>query len=404
MSILSFFEKEKEEVSLLIDIGNGTIQAGLASFSKGKLPKFLYTVKLPFPVLGAPDIKRLSTDLSTLLDSVLTAVVKEGLSNLYKKNKKLRHTLITFSSPWFISKTKQIHISKARAFYITEWLMQSISQKEEEFFRSELLKDLPTGATDSFEVIEKSIVEAKVNGYLLDNSVGQKTKTLDVSVCMSAISKSIKEKIEGLILKHLNISKEQILMHTFPLVLFSTVRDHLQVDQNFILMDITSEITDITLVLDGAIFGSASFPSGRNLILRQISKSFNTSAEIAESTLHMYQSKKTTPPVTESINQIFMDIEKEWIVYFDNMLQELSPNAILPKKLYVTADNDVASIFIDFLKSSEGDFTSVFKKTGVLTHIDQELLRPFYQENPVVKTDQFIIILALFYNKVFQTN
>ena len=405
MSILSIFKIEKEEVSLLVDIGNGNIQAALVSFSKGRLPRFLHIVKLPFIVAQELDLKRLTNNLSTLLDSVLTTLIKQGFDSGHwkNKNKKLSRVLVTYSSPWFVFKAKQVHISKARPFYVTGSLLDSISQKEEGLFKSELLKNFELNSSNSFDVIEKSIVNVKINGYLLHDSIGQKTKTLDVFMCMSAISRNIKEKVESLILQKTGISKEQIFMHTFPLVSFSTVRDTFLTDLDFILADITSEITDITFIKDGSIVGTTSFPLGRNLILRQISKAFHTTTEIAESTIHMYQSKKINPSLTSDVEKVFADIEKEWAVYFENMLLELSPNMILPKKVYVTANNDTASVFIDFLKSSPDDSASVFKKTMTVIHVNLDSLKPFYESVSSVQVDEFIVMLAIFYNKMFQS-
>lgn len=403
MSILSIFEKEKDEVSLLIDLGNRSITSSFVVFSRNNVPRFLYTTKSELSILDKPEASKIFEDMVNLLDEMLKIVTKQSFALPYwkGKDKKLAHVMISFSSPWFVSKTKHIVLSKEISFIISQTFLDDVVQKEEEIFKKELLnnKDFKS---DSFDIVEKSIVHTKINGYRLRNSVGKKAKTFDAFLFMSVIDESILKKISNIILKHTHIPREKILMHTFPLVSFSAIRDIFIDNQDFLLLDVTGETTSLTLVIDDVITGVVTVPSGKNFIIREITKTFDVPEEIALSMFHLYISKKMNDSDVLRIEEILINTEKEWAIYLENALIDLSPEMILPSRVYITADSDVANLYMDFLKLPKTDATSVFRKNIDLVRINENVLKSFYKNESVNQVDEFIVLLATFYNKIMR--
>lgn len=402
--VFDFLYNKKESTALLIDIGNGSIGGAFISTDSGKVPRIIYNVRLPFIVVDKPDTLNLVSGMDILLDGVLNILIKNGFKQEYWKNreKKLTSALITFSSPWFQLKTKQIDILRDESFFITEEFLDDIIKKEEKIFEKELSGGSDNTKSNSFKIIEKSIIHAKINGYTINNVIGKKTKKFDAFICMSLIPENIEDKVQSAILKYVNIQKEKIIMHSFPMVSFSTIRDLFIENSDFIIMDVTGEITDLSLVRDSAIVQTVSFPSGRNFIIRQIAKTFDVQTEIAESMLHIYLSNKANSSVSGSIENILTNIEKEWSIHFERALRELSKEMVLPKKVYITSDSDVAKFYVDFLKLSKTDSTFEFRKNIDITHVNHDTLSHLCQSNARALPDEFIEILAIFYNKILK--
>ncbi len=401
MLSLSFLEKEKENVSLLININNGSINTALVSFGSNKIPKFLYSIEVPF-VGEKPNIMKLSEGMSSLLDSSLEEIITTGWQKTGLKDKRLSHVIVSFSSPWFILKTKNIHLSKDDVFVVTKNFIDDITQKEEQLFKKELMDNYSENGIDEFVIIERSVVHAKINGYVVENIIGRKTKDFDVSLLVSAITKNIEDKVTSIIFKQTHIPKENIIVHSFPLVLFSTIRDSFENESNFLLINIDSEITDIVMVDNHIITSVISFPFGKNTIIRQLANHFKVSPEIAESQLVVYMSKKIEDSALDSTENLLRDLEKEWSVYFEDAIVNISSNMSWPKKTFVMADKNVASIFVDFLSLQKADATASFRKNMDLKLIDDAFLSGMYehaQNKPVKKS---MIILAVFYNKLRQ--
>lgn len=402
MSFLDFFTAEKEEATLLLDVGNGTISGSLVSFKKGYSPKFLCNVKISIPVMENVDGGWLSKNLASSLDTVVSNLL-EKFAKTDRKGKRVKivATLVSLSSPWFLLKTKAIHLRPEEDFIITPKFLAELSQKEEKIFEKELIKNNPVFSKSSFEIIERSIIHAKINGYVVNDILGRKTRSLDAFLCISIVDKKVYSILLEVLFRHLHVPAESILMHTFPVIFFTIIRDLYPRITDFFIFDITGEVTDITLVQSNAVTGSVSFPSGRNFILRQIAEAFKVSLEIAESNLRLYVDKKLDEKSIKTIEGILVNIEKEWSIYLENALNQLSPEFLLPSTVYMTSDNDVSPIFEAFLKLDKVDGTASFRKNAKINIITNKTLGKFY-EGSTPPQDQFISILTIFYNKIFQ--
>ncbi len=396
------FGKEKEEISILIDIGNGSITGSIVVFSKSELPTFVYVAKSVFPILPKSQVKELLKILLENLDSTFKKLVEEGLNSAFLKNKEKRiaHVVFSFSSPWFYSKTMCLNLSQEVPFVISENFLEDIINKESTSFENELRKNLDED--EDFEIIESSIINTKINGYPLKNSIGKKATQLDAYLFMSVLEKRTLDIISQVVLKHTHIPKEKIIMHTFPFIEFAAFRDIFINYSDFLIMDISSEVTDITLVRDEVIMQTVTIPSGRNFAMRHIAKSLNTTYELAESTLHLYILEKLDPEHIEKMQSIISDIEKEWSIYLEQALSELDPNYFLPGRIYLTADEDILDLYCKFLKLTKNDQTQNFRKNVDIVNINNKLLSPFYKNASSNVVDSFIAILAIFYSKMMR--
>jgi hypothetical protein len=372
----------------------------IASFEPGKVPRIIYNTRLPFSIVEKIDSVKLQTGMNTLLDEALGQMVKFLASpkGNEKITKNISSVLVTFSSPWFISKTKHIQVTKDKPFLITKAFFENLINDEEDIFEKELLGDLPQHEK-SFNIIEKNIVHIKINGYDIHSAVGKKAKNLDAFLCLSVIGSSVAKQVNDLILKHTHVTGDKIMMHTFPLVSFSVVRDMYPTFSDFILMDITGEVTDLTLVKSNVITETVSFPSGRNFIVRQISKAFDVSPEIALSTLHMCVDGKADDDMVNKMQELLNTVEKEWSIYMEDAITSISKDAVLPSRVYITSDKDVSSIFINFLQLSKTDNTYAFRKNIDVVYVDHQSLEKLYKSESMFSGDEFMAILAIFYSK-----
>lgn len=397
--MFGLFSKQLEDFVILVDVGNGCITGGLCVFSKNEKPCFYYVTREFFTTEDKIDIKRFESDMINLLDNVILSITKNAWSHNYfkGKRKKISKILISFSSPWFLSKTKAIHLANDKEFVITKGFLDDLIKKEVDELETELKDEMENV---ELEIVEKSIIHSKINGYILNESIGKNTKKFDASLYLSVVGKNFIHKIFDNLHKHTHISFQKILFHTFPLVLFSVVRDNFTTNSSFLLMDVTGEITDITLVKDDMIEKTVSMPSGRNFILRQLSKKLSVTYEITESTLRLYSVGKLTEDMNSKVSEVLNEIEKEWAIYFENAILELAPDGKLPQEIFLTADNDMAHIFVEFLKIQKLDATATLRKQLKLNYLDIEKLKTFFDNKSGFILDEFIVILAIFYKKL----
>ncbi len=386
-----FFTKDKnEERSILIDVGNGSITGSVVSFKDNQKPLFLYIVRNFFSANEKLESQKLEIEMKDLLNQTLDNINKKGLGKIDK-------VLISFSSPWFLSKTRFVKISNSKEFIVTKNFLEDVLNKEIEVFKKELEKEYNG---EQFEAIEKSVIHSKINGYALDNTLNKRTKILDLSVYVSVVHNLFLKNLLEIIHKHTHLSRNKIHINSFPLVSFTVFRDLFTHEPDFLIMDITSEITDITLVRENSVEKTVSIPSGKNFIIRQISKNLGIPFEIAESTLKLFIDKKLDEQASSKVSEILIQVEKEWSIYLENALLELS-DSHLPMTLFLTSDHNIFSIYEEFLKIQKTDSTAIFRKNLKIERIDLEKLQSFYENKSGFNLDEFIVILTLFYKKIF---
>jgi len=398
--MFSFFNSSAEEKSILIDIGNGTITGSIVVFENNKKPLFVYIVRSFFSISEKLEAQKLEHEMTALLEQTLKNIMKNGFSGKYwdKKRKTIDKVIISFSSPWFLSKTKTIEISNEKEFVITKNFLLDVLSKEIILYKKELENE---HGGEYFEVVEKSIIHSKINGYALDESIGKNTKNFNASLHVSVVHNVFLSKVMDLVHKHTHISKDNVHVNTFPLITFSVVRDMFTKESDFMFMDITGEITDITLVKDEIIDKTVSMPSGKNFLVRQVSKNLNVSTELAESTIKLFLNKKLDEQNTIKVSDILVSAEKEWSIYLENALMELSPTLTLPSSVFLTIDKDYFDIYENFLRIPKMDQTALFRKNINVNRLDISAMNTFYENQTGFALDEFIVIIALFYKKIF---
>ena len=393
---LSLFSKQ-EKVSLLVNIGSGAISAGLVARSAGQKPTIIYSVYLPFKIEEAPEKNKLIGTMESLLDLVLSLVVKDGMTLPYwkGKSKHISSGLVSFSSPWFVSKIKNIELQRDRAFLINQTFIQSILESEKKIFVEEQSGG-ESGTGREIIAIENIFTDFKINGYSITDYLGQKTKNFSASLYISAVPKSIADIVYGQLSKHFSINTKNISMNSFPFVSFVVTKNIFPALSNFLLIDVTAEMTDIVLIKKKSVTEIVSFPSGRNFIIRQISKKFGVSSQIAESILHMNNTKKSDDETAIQMQEVLSDAEKEWSIYFENAFVELSKNSTLPSFICLTSGEDVANLYYDFLGTHKEDATAEFRKNIQIFHLDTSAMSHLYNTNPKFKPNVFLSVLTIF--------
>ena len=160
---MAFWKKnENEKLSLVFDIGNGSVAGSIVSFNK--IPKALFTKRIALSFSDKPKGDELSIKIIDSLNKILDDFTKkEFVKNIYK-NQKIENVFCIISSPWFISKSKTIEIKNDKEFFITDNFLKDILIKEETNFEKEAKKDQILKNTKPIEI---EIVHTNIRGYNL---------------------------------------------------------------------------------------------------------------------------------------------------------------------------------------------------------------------------------------------
>jgi len=398
---MSLFNRNKNsgDVCLVLDIGNASLAVSLVCFEKGQLPRALYTIRVPLRISAHAHADKLRVTLTKELSEALSYVKEKGFQHEFfaRREKKIHKVLCVLASPWYVSKTKKIPISNPKPFVITEAFLNDVLHKETEIFTKELKEGLHGEEfVEGVEVMEKVILDAKINGYSIQNPIGQKTQDALITLYMGIGSHAVVTEIKDKLLAFFHTDHVDVAFHSFPLVSFKALTHMFPGEKDYILCDITGEVTDVSLVSGGVVVHTASFPSGKFFLVRKVAEAFDIPPDVAESFVSVWQTGKLHTEKDIHMHGVVNDVEREWNVYLEDVLVSFGEVGALPRKVYLTADTDTAPIFVEFLKIQKTDATASWRKGVMPVHLTEDMLGHFYISPKNLPFDECVALDTIF--------
>lgn len=388
--VFSFFTrlKQDESLALLVDIGSASVGAALARLEPGKAPHILSTAR--------EDIPFQETLSSARFLSGMLHALERALKKLQTQNKGYgvpSHTFCTFSSPWLMLKNRKLRISRTGSFQVTEKNLNAFLDEDIELLKGELKGTLPP--TD-IEIIEKKIIEIKLNGYEIKNPYGQMTHQVEALAIVSLSSKRVIAGVERIIGRYFHAPS--VSFGSFPVAAFSTIRDMFPMEKNFLLVDITGETTDISLVVDDLLGGTTSFSRGKNFFVREISAGEHTLHAEAVTLLGMFLRDALEGKKRDNIGSIVAQSKDKWVSHFEKSLASFTNIGPLPRKVFFTADADMAGFFTGLINTIRPE--SLMGEGFETLYLDQLIMTKFVTFESEVVRDPFIVVEALVAGKL----
>ena len=386
---MGFFSKSKNRDQLVIvfDIGSFSVGGAVFYMQKTGTPKIVYSIREPITFE-----KEINFDqfLSLTIKSLDVVVNKICMKRFGSPDK----IFCILSSPWYSSQTRVINLEKNTPFVFTSKFADSLVEKEITLFEEEHgMKD----GSNNIVPIELKNMKIMLNGYVADKPLNQKAKELEMTLFVSMSQSLILNKIKESISYHFDTSN--IKFSSFVMACFSVARDMFVNQENFLLVDIGGEVTDISMVKKDVLCESASFPIGRNYIVRGVSSSLGCTLDEARSYISLYKDGHMDDAVTKKIGPIIDKLKIDWLKDFQESLANLSNDISIPSTIFLTIDKDLASFFSEVIKNEQyNQYTLTESKFRIIV-LGTEALHGIavFEENII--RDTFLIIEAIYINR-----
>lgn len=380
MSLFSF-KKDDSSVSIVLDIGNSSVSGALVYFSgPSKNPKVLFATKRPITIMEKIHEDKLLVSMISFLKLVLEDIQKQGTKhfNFRKlKNKSVDDVICIYASPWFVGKTLTIERKEKEPVVVSHKYLRGILDSQEEKTRKILEEEDIFGS--GVEIVEKRIIEARLNGYKTHQPEEKMAKKIETSVFLGFIPKNVKNLVEKSI--HSSFPHAEISHHTFLLSSYTSIHDMYASESHYLIIDVTGEVTDIARVSDGLLRDNVSFPNGKNFLIREISEEFNVPIEVGHSFLMMYVEGKCSNEMAARIEEVIDRVGKEWVMYLKDAYDTITAKGSKTFSNYITIDSDILPIFKKYMDSSFPDMNNVFvdyKKLNEYLDIERGTLKEIF--------------------------
>lgn len=380
-------------LSLICDIGSATVSLAVVDRSKEK-PEIVYTTKVPIAVQDVFNQSELEKTLLSFFNASLQNIQKAFTAELASyKVKHIQNAYLIFSSPWYVTKISTVVIEKIEPFLLDERGIEEIIIEEEKKFESEALAgNYKNIEHKDLHVIERELVRVKLNGYETSTPYLKKVKHAELSIAMSLVPHNLLMALMSALSTSLHIMHSKSF--TFPLVSFGAMRKLFPHDTDFLCVDVAGEMTDVSYIEDNIIVGSHSLSLARNALIRTVSKELALSSEMAVSQLALLTSGSLETEIAKKLESILDDYFKEWLgalLQAPAVLQAKDKGVI---KIFLTANDDVAGLFLERFKKPE------LARYQVVLISDSATL-PFVSYGKHVESDPFLSLETIFLEEKF---
>ena len=226
-----------DELVAVFNIGSSSVGGALFLAQNSGIPKIIFSITQPLLVEETLNADKFLALTIATLDSVVGEVFASGLGAP-------KRIFCVLSSPWYVSQTRTIVFKQNTPFLVTEKLADELIQKEIKIFEEENAVKYPGGSKD-VRPIELKNVKTILNGYEAPSPLGQKAQELEMVMFISIGGEQMLSRVEETIRKYFHF--EAIKFSSFAMASFTVLRDKFVNQQNFLLVDIGGEMTDIFL-------------------------------------------------------------------------------------------------------------------------------------------------------------
>ncbi|MFZ2303434.1 MAG: hypothetical protein WAV98_01420 [Minisyncoccia bacterium] len=383
-------QKQNETLTLIVDIGSASVGAALVKIEKGEIPKIIASIREDISFQEVLSSARFLLSMNKALDKVL-----KDLQEKTKTTGNPKHFFCTLSSPWFILKTRELKIIKNEEFEVSERSLEKFIDEDILKLKNELKATLPP---DDVRIIEKKIIQIKLNGYEIKNPYKQKTSRMEMTVTVGVSSAKVIQSIERKINNFFHA--KSVHFGAFPVAAFSAIRDIFPTEKNFLFLDITGEATDVSRVENDLLARTVSFPRGKNFFIREISARLRTVHEEATTLFEMFLREELDAVRQKEVAWIVAQAEKEWLARFEKAIMTFSGNSITPHKIFFTTDSDISAFFMNVVAKLKSELL-----TGAeldVQYLDQHIVSKFVLFDTEVARDPFVVVEVLLAEKLLK--
>ncbi|HBB56571.1 TPA: hypothetical protein DEW47_00510 [Patescibacteria group bacterium] len=339
---MQLFGKNKiDKKVLILDIGGASAGSAVAVFDKSGEAKIISYARKPVNFLFDVNLDAslrcaLNTITKLLERSHQEVVVSTEIGNI-------DYVMCVFSSPWFVSQTKEVLKTEKESFEVTDDVLVKLLEEEGKVFKEKHPLFFGNNKGESVEILEHNFMKVELNGYHTDQSIGKKAKTLKSYLYLSLGLRNAVDKFKKEISKF--FPNVPIYFKTAPYVTFGSLYSITNIGTGFCVVNTGGETTDLYVVRDSYVDETITFPRGVNSFYRSLSKEFNITPREAVS---MFASVLRGHRLESDYEKVKMILDKallEWADFFEKALKQASETKPLPIGMFLMSSDIMSSFF-----------------------------------------------------------
>lgn len=354
-------------VIALVHIGSVSVSGGLWSDKK-----LIFATEHECRFTENLDAKLFLGDVA----DALKLVMRDLLSAKFGSPSKVA---VFLSSPFVAGQLQALKREEKDKFKVTEQVIGAMVLEQTNKYRGDR----------RHIVIDSKITRFILNGYIVSRPHGQRVRTLELAHYLSIASGAVIEKFKNVIKSACH--HEQIEWHSASFAAYAVARDWRPQGANFLLLDVGGEITELSLVWQGLIRESFSFPLGGHAVLRRVVAGGESRAS-GKSMLALGHART---------GKVLEKAEQQWLANFKTGLETVLPNRFWSGEIVLLTEdptwNDLFKTWLE--RATLGEFALPAGRTTVIP-LTFELLRKLVAVETGVGASVNLLVSSLFVSKI----
>jgi hypothetical protein len=376
--------------SLVFYIGNGVVKAAVVLHEKGKQPRIVSTRIRELPHFNERDRDHLEKRILFEFGELMQDFKGQNIKELANIKHKIENVFVSISSPWYVSETSVIKMKEQKPFTVTDALLSNSQENIIKAYRDAHEADVM--------ILEQKTINVMLNGYPTNYPLKKKAQSLDMTVFTSFARKSSIDQIKDTIDSNFHV--RDITIHSQSLASFTVISDTWHELTQYIIADVTSQLTELVAIRKGALSEAYSFPKGKQFLIKTIADKLKVASEVAESLLRMKNEGKLEEELNLKLDAALATAKVEWLSSFSGSLAVMSASSSLPSNFFLFAPKDVVNIFGDYITCEEYQQFSFAEGKFQVKNIGVPDLLPYCKVENGATGDLSLMIAAIFNNKM----
>ncbi|MEK7138534.1 MAG: hypothetical protein AAB787_03430 [Patescibacteria group bacterium] len=307
-------------------------------------------------------------DVALALKQVLEDLLKARLGSPSK-------VVIFLSAPFVAGQLNILRQNNTKPLKVTEKVIADLVLQDTAKFRED----------KKHIVVDSKIMGFRINGYATAEPHGQSASELEISHYLSISAEAVLAKFRNVIKSACH--HDQVEFHSASFTLFSVVRGLQPADESLLLLDIGGEITELTLVWQGIIRETFSFPLGHNALVRHLMASKEATHSVAHASLDL--------DLVDEKN--LAKVQTEWLKNFQEGLVKVVQHRFWSGEITLLVENSArSSVFTTWLNGASLDKLFFSAKKIEVKSLTPELLQPLVVLDPRAKPSLPLLVESIF--------
>ena len=382
------FRKKVKGLTAVFDIKQGSIGGAFVLFRAGEKPLVRYAHRISYRTQGASSPENDSAHLIKTLRLLAERLCTHGLPKILKEDPGCRgvdRVVAFLGVPWVGTKMLDYPVLSEKPIFVTDkWLKTSLE------------KALASTDRKDSVILEQSVLRAHLNGYRTNDPHNKSAKRVDLSLFEAWVPASLAKLVQEALESSFHIS--EISLRSSLLASFTAVRDHFESEDNFLLITIGSEVTEIAVIRDDALIVTDVLSRGSHTLIEAAATRLGTVPEEVPSRLRLQMEPVSAEDPKQKSDLAVLELE--WQQAFDAVLTKLRTIHGLPRTVFLSASHSTRPWFAKLLGSPGMSAHTLTREPFRVIELDGQELLQHYHIHAEVTPDSPLSLETLFLHKL----